>query len=254
MPSPRESPTPAVDDEVVVCGLVPFGDNDAIVRCFARHAGRVGAFARGARASKRRFPGLTVPALGRASWRPRRGSDLLELCALDVDTRLADVGRDLRGWAFCGYVVELIERCLPDGAVQPELFAVVVDTLAVLARPVEGRARALRAFELQLLATLGVLPDLTDVVDDPGQPCVAYDSAAGHLLGHAAPGAVAFTDPARQAALALLGGGADDALRLPIDEPLLREVSVLFSSWLRRQGIELRSLDVLRSVRASVDL
>jgi len=243
--------TPVVDD-VIVCGLVPFGDHDAVVRCFGRDAGRVGAFARGARVSRRRFPGLTAPALGRASWRPRPGSDLWELCELDMDTRLAGLGADLRGWAFAGYVVELVERCLPEGAPQPEFFAVVVDALTTLASPRAAHAQALRAFELHLLATLGVLPDLSAVVDEPGQPCVAYDPTSGHLLAHGAPGALAFSDDARRTAWALLDGSGRASA--PIDEDRLREVAVLFSSWLRRQGMTLRALDVLRSVRASVNL
>ena len=252
----RDAPA-AVADDVVVCGVVPFGDSDAVVRCFARHAGRTGAFARGARASKRRFPGLTAPALGRALWRPRRGSDLLDLAELDVDTRLSGLGGDLRAWAFSGYVVELVERVLPEGAPQPEFFDVVVRTLVALARGGDGSATVLRAFELQLLATLGVLPDLTGVVDEPGAPSVAYDPVAGHLLAHGAPGALAFSNDARRAAIALLDADADDVVdvraAVVIDDALLREVTVLFSSWLRRQAIELRSIEVLRSVRASVD-
>jgi recombinational DNA repair protein (RecF pathway) len=245
----------AVVDDVIVCSVVAFGDSDAVVRCFARDAGRTSAFARGARASKRRFPGLTAPALGRATWRPRRGSDMLDLAELDVDTRLLGLGSDLRGWAFAGYVVELVERVLPEGAPQPEFFDVVVRTLVSLARPQGTKAKALRAFELELLATLGVLPDLSDVVDDPGEACVAYDPVAGHLLAHGAPGALAFSEDARRAAIALLDvGGANDGEGDDVDEALLREVAVLFSSWLRRQAIELRSLDVLRAVRGTVDL
>jgi DNA repair protein RecO (recombination protein O) len=248
----RAASATAVADDVVVCAVVPFGDSDAVVRCFARDAGRVGVFARGARASKRRFPGLTAPSLGRAMWRPRRGSDLFDLAELDVDTRLASLGSDLRAWAFSGYVVELVERVLPEGAPQPEFFDVVEQTLVGLARGGDAQATTLRSFELQLLSTLGVLPDLTEVVDAPGEPCTAYDPVAGHLLAHGTPGALSFSEPARRAALALLDG---DAGRWQvIDEPLLREVAVLFSSWLRRQAIELRSVDVLRSVRASVEL
>ncbi len=245
---------PAVVDDVVVCGIVPFGESDAVVRCFSRTLGRLGAFARGARASRRRFAGLTAPALGRATLRPRAGSDLVELVDVDVDTRLAQLGNDLRAWAFSGYVVELVDRFVPEGAPQPELFAVVDDTLCALARPGAGKAAILRAFELQLLMTLGVLPDLVDVADDPGAPAVAYDPARGLLLAHGSPGALAFSDAARQAALFLVQGDAQDAAALPVDEPVLREVALLFSSWLRRQGVELRSLEVLRSVRAHVEL
>jgi recombinational DNA repair protein (RecF pathway) len=120
--------------------------------------------------------------------------------------------------------------------------------------PKAAATATLRAFELQLLATLGVLPDLSDVADDPGLPAAAYDAVSGHLLAHPSPGALPFSDAARQAAVFLLDGDATDARALPVDEPVLREVATLFAGWLRRQPVELRSLAVLRSVRASVEL
>jgi DNA repair protein RecO (recombination protein O) len=246
---------PPAADDVVVCGVVPYGDTDAIVRCFAREAGLVGAFARGARASKRRFAGLTVPVLGRVQWRPRRSGDLLELLDLDVDTRLATLGHDLRAWSFAGYVVELVERILPDGAPQPEFFDVVVSTLTTLAQPTTAlqKSLALRALELQLLATLGVLPDLSGAADNPGEDVVAYDPTSGHLLAQPGPGSLPFGEHARKAAQDLL----DRRHRAPgpdIDEQVLRDVAVLFGAWLRRHPVELRSVEVLRAVRSTVEL
>lgn len=234
-------------DDVVVGGVFPYGEADVVVRLLGRARGRCSAFARGARASKRRFPGLMAPALGRAIVKRRRG-DMLELVELDVDSRLMALASDLRAWGFAGYVVELVERFVPEGAPVPDFFTVVEDTLLGLARH-GGRAAILRAFELRLLAELGVLPDLGDASDDPGLPVSAYDPQRGHLLAHQAPGAVPFSDDARQAALFLLGSGADDAVALPVDDVVLREVSQLFAHWLRRQGVALRSLEVLRALR-----
>ncbi|MDP2344827.1 MAG: DNA repair protein RecO [Deltaproteobacteria bacterium] len=236
-----------MSDDVVIAGVVSFGDSDVVVRCFARDAGRVSAFARGARASRKRFPGLQAPAFGRATWKSRAGSDMLQLVELDVDTRLMDLGSDLRAFGFCGYVAELIERFVPEGAPQPELFDVVTDTMSTIAQH-GARAVVLRAFELQLLNVLGVLPDLGDVVDDPGAPCVAYDPVRGHLLARPGPQTLDFADDARQAALFLLQGDARSVLTLSVDDEVLRQVSRLFSSWLRRQNVRLRSLEVLRSI------
>jgi hypothetical protein len=60
---------------------------------------------------------------------------------------------------------------------------------------------------------------------------------------------VPFSDDARQAAMFLLGSDADDAVALPVDDAVLREASQLFAHWLRRQGVALRSLEVLRALR-----
>ena len=234
-------------DDVVIAGVVAYGEADAVVRCFGRTHGRFSSFARGARSSRRRFPGLMAPALGKAILKPRRGTDMLDLQELDTDTRLMALGGNLRAWGFAGYVIELVERFVPDGAPLPELFDIVVDTLVGLG--VHGpKAAILRAFELRLLNELGVLPDLSDVSDDPGLPATAYDPGRGHLLAHATSGSVVFGDAARQASLFLLDSSADDAVTLPVDDDVLREVSRIFSGWLRRQGVALRSLDVLRQL------
>jgi DNA repair protein RecO (recombination protein O) len=226
---------------------MPYGDADCVVRLLGRERGRFSAFARGARASKRRFPGLMAPALGHAIVKSRRG-DMLDLQELDVDSRLMALATELKAWGFAGYVVELVERFLPDGAPVPDFYGVVEDTLLGLARH-GGRAAILRAFELRLLDELGVLPDLSEASDDPGLPVVAYDPLRGHLLAHEGPGAVPFSDDARQAALFLLSSDTDDAIALSVDDAVLREASQLFAHWLRRQGVALRSLEVLRALR-----
>lgn len=242
-----ESGGVVVRDGVFVVSVASFGESDVIVRCFGRDTGRFSGFARGARASRKRFPGLQAPALAQAAFKNRRGTDLKDLVELDIDTRLMNLGSDLRAWGFCGYVAELVERFLPELAPQPEFYDVVESTVAVLAAR-GARAVVLRAFELQLLSTLGVLPDLSGVDDDPGEPCVAYDAVRGHLLAHADSQSVPFSDHARQAAIFLLQGNAEDAVSLDVDEVVLRDVSRIFAGWLKRQNVNLRSLEVLRSL------
>ena len=234
-----------VRDRVVVVSVVSFGESDAVVRCFGRDTGRFSGFARGARASRKRFPGLQAPALATAAFKERRGSDLKDLVEVDIDTRLMNLGFDLRAFGFCGYVAELVERFVPEGAPQPELWDVVSATLAGIAGR-GPRAVILRAFELQLLNTLGVLPDLSGVDGDPGADCVAYDPVSCRLLAHADAQSVPFSDNARQAALFLLAGDAEAAASLDVDDLVLREVSRLFAHWLKRQNVHLKSLDVLR--------
>lgn len=236
-----------VEDAVIVVSVAAYGESDTIVRCFGRDAGRFSGFARGARASRKRFPGLQAPALGTARSSARRGSDMRDLKDVDVDDALVGLGADLRAFGFAGYVLELIERFVPEGAPQPELFDVVRATLRALAQH-GPRAVILRAFELQLLDTLGVLPDLSGAVDDPGAPVVAYDAGRGHLLAHDDSAAVPFSEHARQACLFLLQGDAFAAVDLAVDDDVLREVSRVFAGWLRRQGVKLRSLEVLRAL------
>ena len=152
-----------VRGNVVVTSVVPYGDDDVVVRLFARDHGRFGAFARKARASKRRFPSLAAPSTGAASWKAKHGRDLVELLELDVDPGILALGQDLRGFAHAGYVCELVERLVAEGDPAPEIFDVVTHALRLVCAKGPS-ATLLRSLELKLLALTGYLPDLVDDV------------------------------------------------------------------------------------------
>lgn len=219
---------PLEHDDVVVTAVVPYGDADAVVRLFARARGRLGAFARGARASRRRFSGLTAPALGRAILQGRHGAELVSLRELDVEPALLPLAGDLRAWGHASYLVELLDRLLPEAEPAPEVFALVDTALRVVAATGPS-ARLLRAVELKLLLAIGYLPDL----HDPDG------------WGSEVP------DPARRAALALLL--AEDLMALPeVDDALLRPVARIFGAHLRRHGGgPLKSVQFLASLKGA---
>ncbi|OGQ11317.1 MAG: DNA repair protein RecO [Deltaproteobacteria bacterium RBG_16_71_12] len=231
-----------VRDDVVVSGLVPYGDADLVVRLLVRGLGRVGAFARGARRSRRRFPGLCAPALGRAALRERRASELWELVEVDLDPVVLGLASDPRALGFAAYLVELCERLLPEAEPNPDVFDLTTSALRVVATT-GARAVLLRAFELQLLRQLGWLPDLHQV----DGPVTAFDAEAGRLLSTPSAGAVQFPEEARAAALALLASPLD---ALPdLDPATARGVSRLFGAALARHVTRpLKSVAFLRSL------
>jgi len=134
-------------------------DTSLIVEFFSAHHGRVAGVARAARRSKSAFFGLTEPfRLLEASW-VRRG-EMFTLVALDPVGK----ARRLTGRAmWCGlYANELLLRLTPRDDPEPELF----DAYAKLLPELPNAARqgnALRRFELALLQTLGVAPELSVV-------------------------------------------------------------------------------------------
>lgn len=232
--------------DVVVCAVVPYGEDDAVVRLLTSSHGRVGAFARKARASKRRFPALAAPALGQARLVPRRMGDLLELKELDAEPALLAFGAEPRLLGYAAYLCELVERLLPESEPAPSIHALVRDGLRALA--VRGAEPVvLRAVELQLLLHLGYLPDLS-VIDAPGAPCAAYDPATGRLLAAATAGAVPFGPEALEVARAL--ACAVDLAALPsVPLATLRASSRIFAEHLRRHlATPLRSVAFLRAL------
>ncbi len=194
-------------DDVVITAAVPYGDTDLVVRLFSRERGRIGAFARGARASKKRFPGLFAPSLGRAALSPRHAADLFDMRELDVEPAVLGLAADLRGLAHASYLAELVERMFPEHEPAPEAFALVFEALLRIARAGPSPV-LLRALELKLLLLVGYLPDLRDTDELP--------------------------DEARAPAASLLTAALSD---LPaVDPAMLRTVSRVFAAHLKRQG------------------
>jgi len=140
-----------------------FQESSFIVDAFTLTHGRIALMAKSARASKPRTRALYQP------FRPLLlswvgGSDLRTLTGIEesgqpltlVDAPLA-----------CGYYFnELILRLSGKDQPQPEIFAHYALALSELVAPDVDIQIVLRTFELQLLDTLGVLPDLAQSTSD----------------------------------------------------------------------------------------
>ena len=204
-------------DDVVVTAVIADGDSDAVVRLLSRSRGRVGAFARRARASRKRFPGLGAPSLGVAGLKERHAADLMELTEIDIDPKILGLANDLRALAHASYLCELVERFLPEHEPAPEIFAMIDGAIRMISTA--PSAVLLRAVELKMLLFMGYLPDLheTDLppvaqtlvhADLHALPAVDEDTLravgrlfAGHLKQHGGPPlkSVAFLDAVARA-------------------------------------------------------
>jgi DNA repair protein RecO (recombination protein O) len=131
-----------------------YGDTSLLVEAFTGEYGRVGLIARGARSAKSRPRALLQPFRPLLlSWNER--GDLGTLTGVEA----AGPAQDLRGeTVFSGwYLNELLLRLLQRHDAHALLFEAYGDAIAALARDGE---RALRRFEMQLLAELGFGLDL----------------------------------------------------------------------------------------------
>jgi DNA repair protein RecO (recombination protein O) len=148
----------------------PARESDLVLVLLTPGRGRVDAIARGARKSRRRFPGgLFVGARGEATVAPGRGA-LARLDAFDLVGESAALGRDLEAFAYAGYLCELTEQLVAGPHPDPRLFAGLWGALdrCVRAAP---EPSILRAYELALLDALGLLPTF-------GRCCVCGDVRA----------------------------------------------------------------------------
>ena len=144
----------------VVLRSVDYGEADRVITLLTEARGKISAFARGARSSKRRFGGALEPfTLLDAELKERPGSDLWTLDSVVVRRAFGEIRQDLARIACAGYACELARELVREGEAQAELYALLVEYLELLdARPAEPVG--LRAFELRALDAAGVLPRL----------------------------------------------------------------------------------------------
>jgi DNA repair protein RecO (recombination protein O) len=145
----------------VVLRTVDHGETDRVVTLLARGHGRLAAFARAARVSRKRFGGALEPfTLVRAELSGRGGDDrLLRLDSVAPERAFHAIRGDLARIACAAYATELARELTRDHQPHDDLFDLLVDYLGRLdAAP--ARPATLRAFELAALAAAGYQPRL----------------------------------------------------------------------------------------------
>ncbi len=142
----------------VVLHTVDYGESDRVVSLLTAERGKVAAFARKARVSRRRFGGALEPfTLLQAEARERRGADLLSLESVSVVRGFGGIRADLARIACAGYACDLARQLVRDAEPHPELMSLLVDYLGRLdARP--AQPTTLRAYELGALRAAGLMP------------------------------------------------------------------------------------------------
>ena len=182
----------------VVLRTVDYGESDRVVTLLTAERGKLAAFARGARASRRRFGGALEPfTLLAVEARERRGAELLSLTSAQVERGFGAIRGDLARIGCAAYACELARELTRDDEPHPDLFQLLCAYLESLdAAP--PAAAGLRAFELGALRAAGLGPRLDACARcgaAPGQGTrLRFDPAHGGLLCHrcapfASPGA-----------------------------------------------------------------
>ena len=158
--------------EAVVVRLVDYGEADRILTLFTRAAGKLGALAKSARKSQRRFAGAALFTIGEATLRKRRG----ELWACEGFTPKnghAGIALDVTRVAHAAYATELARELVAVEVRDDRIYDLVTGMLSDIERGGVGPAE-LRVYELALLDAVGLAPSL--------ERCVACDGPPGDDL------------------------------------------------------------------------
>ena len=253
-----------LETQALVLRVVDFGESDCIAHLLTPATARLTVIAKGAKRSKRRFPGtLDLFHLLEVRVERRRPTAMARL----EQARLLDAWTSLRShpkrFALACHLVEMVDRLAPEGAGGREARALFDATLAALrasaARDPDQRLRVL--LELRVLAAVGLRPELVRCVRCGRD---ALGGAAATVAFHVGEGGPLCTACNRDdtATLAVHAGtlrALEQGLRLPLDrldrlalgrEPTA-EARALLERFLRfHVGMELRSQRVLEALLA----
>ena len=139
---------------------IDYGESDRIITLLGRTTGCLGAIARGARKSQRRFGGgLGLCTVGDAALRERGGSELLTLERFEATETFPSLGTDVVRMGHAAYVAELLAKLCAPRQPEPAIFDLALEFL-VLLEARGAQTLRLRAFELALLEGLGFAPTL----------------------------------------------------------------------------------------------
>ncbi len=239
------------------------GESDRLLHLYTESSGRVSAIAKGARRSRRRFPG-TLEILTLAEVRlvdPPRAA-LMRLEGARMVRPFERIVQELGRYAIACQLLEVLGRLTGEREASPSLFRFACGVLEVLEGESSDRLLALLVLT-KTMARLGYRPQLAACAGcgrghETG-PWVAFDPRQGGAACArcADPGA-----PRTRASLLLaLEAGIRTPLRergaLGLGEAEVREVEPLLERFFRfHVGLELRTTDFVHQVvpfRSSVD-
>jgi DNA repair protein RecO (recombination protein O) len=252
-----------LDTEALVLRIVDFGESDRIAHLLTPETARLTVIAKGARRSRKRFPGaLDLLCHAAVHVERRRPQAMARLEQARLVDPLAALRADPARFALACYVAELVDRLAPEGAGGRDarrLFDVTLGALRAIAagRP-DARLRVL--LEVRVLAALGLAPELGRCVRcgsalEPGRPAVFHVAEGGALCGRCPrPGDAAV--PVGLGTLRTLAQSLRLELpqlrRLGLSGAALDEARGLVARFLRfHVGLELRSEPVLDRLLAS---
>lgn len=136
---------------------IDYGESDRIVSIFTLEHGRLKGFAKGSKASRKRFGGLLEPGNRLELLLGLRDHGL---CSIDQATAvccLPELWKRLESLALAIYCFELVETTTPEGHPLPRLYRLLSALLDHLASNGANRS-AQRFFEINLLNILGYCP------------------------------------------------------------------------------------------------
>ncbi|HEX9080593.1 MAG TPA: DNA repair protein RecO [Desulfuromonadaceae bacterium] len=234
--------------QAIVLSTLDYGDSDRIASLFTLEHGRIKAFARAARKSRKRF-GAALESFARVEGQVRIKDGLSGLQQAEIISVYTGIRADLPRIAHALHACELVEAMTPEGHPLPRLYRLLAAWLDRLETTAADECDR-RFFEINLLNILGYRPAL----ENCGR-CGATFGAEGALLAQGCEplcrGCAATGRPLAaatlKALLACLATGRFGLVPFP-GETISQAGGLLDGALAAHAGKQLRSLEFLRQV------
>ena len=148
-----------------------YGESDRIISLFSLEQGRIRAFAKGARASRKRFGGMLEPGNRLELTLQIKDQGLSRLERVESSVCHPGLRGSLETLALALYGCELVEALTPEGHPLPRLYRLLTALLEHLETGAGSQADR-RFFEINLLNILGYRPPLEEISLRPLQNCL----------------------------------------------------------------------------------
>lgn len=191
----------------IILRSVDYRESDRILTLFTETLGKIGAIAKGARSSRRRFGGALEPfALLEISLAPGRGRDrLMVITEASVIDDNSTLGTSLERVGAAAFLTELTREVVPQDEPDVRMFEALETGLRLLASPGSAIRPLVLASQLRILALAGF----------------AVSTGACNVCGRTLPGGrKAFFDPRRGGVICTGCGGGPILLEAPVADAL----------------------------------
>lgn len=237
--------------KALVARVVDYGESDRVCTLLTQGFGKISVLAKSARKSRRRFGGaLSLFVLGEATLGQHSRGDLFTLERFDsVEDLGPSILSDLVKVAHGSYMVELVRELWPAGQQEPRLFHFLWQALKALANFPSSKT-LLRAFELQVLALAGLVPNFEHCVccgEKPVEGALGFNvDQGGVVCSHCGPHILPLSKDALQQLRKLQGISLEDAAQTNLEPDIASRLRDLMLMVVRHHlGKDLRSLEFI---------
>jgi|GEM_PF-1181080 len=184
---------PRVKDKAFIINKTDYGESDIIITLFSASRGKISCIAKGAKRSRRRFPG-SIELFSQISFigfiKHPLALTRIDECQL-LNPYLA-IQEELKGYLNGCYFLEIINRCAAERQRNQKIFDLLEDLFTFLSEVPYNRNFncQIRLFELQIITLLGFKPELSQCLDcgvelgndNPGDRFFHFSPQSGGLV------------------------------------------------------------------------